>query len=295
VLEPVAVGPNRVVRLAFVWLLVYLDLFRRLQHPLSGSFEPMGTFLASGAAFQWQEFEEFNCLFLAFRLNLLRLKQQLQPWTVKVPNSVSIAELFRGAGVSSNVADRLVLLPSSPVSIATISGALSDSFPQELQPKDDIGNRIDWENGLVVVRNVPGAPADHFLVLNKPPSSPAPAAPYLAHGQEKYTETGDPFTPDALSEEITKCQQAAAVTALAAMPFDFLFSLFANRPAAADFDIDHLPPSCIVVLAEQCAAFYGFTFFERAKFTATMSISHIVCWYPFLVWIGLRLSCFISS
>ena len=132
-----------------------------------------------------------------------------------------------------------------------------------------------------MVRNVGGGAADHFFVLLSPAAgaagagaaaAPAATLPTLVNCQDKYTEKGDAFTAAQLREEYDKCKKSVSVASFSrAAEFQFAFALFANRPAAADIDASALPPGSVVVLAEQCSAFYGDTFLERAKFAATMT------------------------
>ena len=276
VLEAAEGGATFFVRLPFLWLTVYLRQLSGLQNPLLAAFQPLRQFMEHGQAFWWQEFEDFNCQFLALRINLLKLKHALLP-SIMPSSCVTVEELFKGAVVSADCAGRVVQLPPGFVTAVAISGALSQRFPLDSQPKDDEGKIIAWDSGTVVVRNVAGAPQDHFCVLLAPHGGGGGGAvslPSLVSCQDKYTETGDALTSSHLQEEYDKCKASVMAPRFnRAAQFQFLFTLFANRPAAADLDlVSTAPPPCsIVVLAEQCRSFYGYTFVERAKFAATMT------------------------
>jgi len=275
VLEAVGAGVTFRVRMPFLWLMVYLRRLAGLQHPLHAAFQPLRQFMDAGQAFWWQEWEDFNCQFLAFRINLLKLKHALLP-AIMPSDRVTAAELFKGALVAPNIANRLVQLPPTFVSAEAVSGALSQRFPSDPLPKRDDGQLIPWDNGTVVVRNVAGGAADHFLVLLSSAGAAAPGAapsiPSLVNCQDKYTERGDAFTAAQLQEEYDKCKSSVSPVRFSrSAEFQFAFALFANRPAAADLDCSSLPPHSVVVLAEQCGLFYGDTFVERAKFAATMT------------------------
>ena len=275
VLEAIPGGVTFRVRMPFLWLLVYLRRMAGLQHPLHAAFQPLRQFMDAGQAFWWQEWEDFNCQFLAFRINLLKLKHALLP-AMMPSNQVSVAELFKGALVAPDIAARPVLLPPAFVTAEAASGALSQRFPADAQPKKDDGQPIPWDSGTAVVRNVAGGAADHFFVLLSPAAAAAavPAAatlPSLVNCQDKYTERGDAFTAAQLQEEYDKCKASVAPARFSrAAEFGFMFALFANRPAAADLDGSSLPPHSVAVLADQCSSFYGDTFVERAKFASTM-------------------------
>ena len=291
VLEETDVDDVFYVRLPFVWLMVYL---RQLSgdYLLSAAFRPLREFMEPGGAFWWQEFEEFNCKFLALRINLLMLKYAAispivpTPWTLPwtlpwtMPPTITLKKLFNGAVVSLDCADRLVQLPPGFVTTAVISSAFSNQFPTDSHPMDDQGKIIAWERGTVVVQNITGAPQDHFCVLLSPHANNGKASlPYLLNCRSKYTDTGGALTLAEVREEYDKCKESVTASSFnRGNEFQFLFALFANRPATDELK-DHLIsypgwksllPCSIVVSADEYRSFYGHTFAERAKFAATM-------------------------
>jgi hypothetical protein len=256
------------VRLPFVWMQVYLKLLRSRQSPISDAFGPLTSFMSEGRPFLWQEFEDFNGLFMSLRINLLKLKQQMLPDAMPMGERVTLATVFKGALMPASLVDQFVLLPPTFVRLAAI-GSLSERFPDQLNPTDDGGHSIQWSTGGVVVRNVAGGPQDHFFALLR---AGGEVLPLLVNCQYKYTEKGESFKMSEFMEEYNKSRNSV-VPSLSAS-YGFLFALFANRPAAKDFTADDLPADCVLVLQEQWRQFYGFTFFERAKFAATRRQLH---------------------
>jgi hypothetical protein len=253
------------VRLPFVWLLVYLQRLSTVKHLVKDALEPLDHFLRTSKPLEWGGWEEFNCLFLALRINLLKLKLQLLR-DVLPPSElrISVGTLCRGAVISGDIADTEIVLPSNWVRTAEVSGAISRRCPANLHPKTAAGKDINWRSGEVVVRNVAGGPQDHFFALLRP----AGQTPLLGSGQAKLTHIGDAFSGEDFTEEYEKSMKSVSHLASEFAP---LFGLFANRPAGPNLDLCALPNSCVVVLAEHCRKFYGYTFFERAIFASTAS------------------------
>lgn len=189
--------------------------------------------------FRWQDWEEFNRNYFAFRLSLYSY--------IGEDATLSLRSYFKGAKFNLT-SDIHFVVP--PVSTITVKRA-NARFPMSLDKSFE---------SYEFVLNAPGAPFDAFVYLD----TPLPNKRFLLVFQMKFSdsETKRPaqVNSEMLEKEYKKVQNSVAKFREGT---EFVLVFPIHRRKAVGFTDMDVPPNCVVIAKEEQEAVYGELYHHR--------------------------------
>jgi hypothetical protein len=184
--------------------------------------------------FWWQDWEKFNCRYIAFRLSLFAYLKR---------TTVPLSEFFAGAKMNLPVDDH-VKIPK-----------LEDIKVVELQKRYPETEKIAFQMGTSYL-NAGGAPFDSFMYLQTERGEPLLLAFQMKLSYSK-SQTGQVINDSLIHDEYNKVKKVVDETL---HNTQFLCIILGRCDGRFK---DHLPDNCVIVSKAEQKNFYGESYYHR--------------------------------
>ena len=192
-----------------------------------------------GADYWWQDWEVFNCNYIAFRLSL---------FSYQGIRSISLQQLFNGAKFSK-LADIRIKIPTESEIIVS---KINYRYPSTKAPQFDSGNSV---------LNGGGAPFDSFIYLEQEtPGNDDKRLLLALQTKLAYQDSGRPqlITNVLVNDEYQKINDTISNFIPGT---DFVGVILGH--CDGDFTEGNLPSNCVVVSKNEQKNFYGKAYYHR--------------------------------